>query len=392
MARMSTTGFSLFDTPIGRCGIGWNASGIATLALPEAKVTATRARLRERHPEAKETTPPKDVALAIERILALLRGEASDLAAIAVDLSGLPPFHRRVYEMARTIPPGTTLSYGQVATRLGSPGSARAVGQALGRNPLAIVVPCHRVLAANGKIGGFTANGGLDTKRKLLAIEALAVRRAPAVDDGHGFDFDPDVALAHLSAVDPELARIIDVVGPFAMRRNRTQSVFDALAEAIVYQQLTGRAAATIFGRVKALFEGTKAGFCAAAVARTEHERLRSAGLSRAKALALSDLAERTLAGELPSLDDLEDMDDEAVIAALTKVRGVGRWTVEMLLMFRLGRADVLPVEDYGVRKGFGVMTGATELPTKKALVEHGARWAPYRSVASWYMWRAVEL
>ncbi|HVP30896.1 MAG TPA: methylated-DNA--[protein]-cysteine S-methyltransferase [Myxococcota bacterium] len=163
--------FTLFDTALGRCGIAWGGRGIVTVQLPEAREAETRARLRRRFPGAREAPPPPGVARAIGAIVALLRGEPSDLSGVPLDMARVPPFHRRVYEVARTIPPGATLSYGEIAARLGDRGLARAVGQALGRNPFALVVPCHRVLAASGKPGGFSARGGVATKLRLLAIE-----------------------------------------------------------------------------------------------------------------------------------------------------------------------------------------------------------------------------
>jgi methylated-DNA-[protein]-cysteine S-methyltransferase len=169
---MMAFGFILFDTRIGWCGAAWSDRGLVGLQLPEASAAETRERMLQRFPAAAETAPPAEVRLAIDRIVALLRGEPSDLSAIALDMEDVAPFHRRVYEVARTIPPGKTLAYGDVAARLGAAGAARAVGQALGRNPFPIVVPCHRVLAAGRKIGGFSAHGGTATKRRMLAIEA----------------------------------------------------------------------------------------------------------------------------------------------------------------------------------------------------------------------------
>src|SRR6266851_8911248 len=139
---MIVHGFTLFDTAIGRCGIAWSGRGVLAVQLPEADERHTRARLVRRFPQAREAPPPA-VARALEGIAALLRGERVDLSAVALDLDGVPPFHRRVYEVARTIAPGVTRSYGEIAARLGAPRSARAVGQALGRNPVAILVPCH---------------------------------------------------------------------------------------------------------------------------------------------------------------------------------------------------------------------------------------------------------
>jgi O-6-methylguanine DNA methyltransferase len=165
--------FTLFDTAIGRCAIGWCARGIACVQLAEASEQTTRARVLQRFPRAKEAAPPSEVARARDSIIALLRGEPGDLSSVLLDMDPVPPFHRRVYEAARSIPQGVTMTYGDLAARIGAAGSARAVGQALARNPFAIVVPCHRVVAAGGRIGGFSANGGVLTKSRLLAIEGL---------------------------------------------------------------------------------------------------------------------------------------------------------------------------------------------------------------------------
>jgi len=173
--RAHVVGFALFDTAIGRCGIAWSGRGVAAVQLPEGGPAETRACLLRRCRGAREAAPPAPVQRALDGIVALLGGEPSDLEAVALDMTGVPPFHRRVYAVTRTIPPGSTLSYGEVAARLGAPGMARDVGQALGRNPFAIIVPCHRVLAAGGRIGGFSARGGVTTKRRLLSAE-----RAPA--------------------------------------------------------------------------------------------------------------------------------------------------------------------------------------------------------------------
>ena len=241
---MMASGFALFDTAIGRCGVAWGERGVAGVQLPEAGERETRARMLQRFPAAGEAQPPPEVQRVIDRIVALLRGEASDLSTIALDMEEVPAFHRRVYEVARAIPSGMTLSYGEIAARAGAPGAARAVGQALGRNPFPIVVPCHRVLAAGGKIGGFSAQGGVATKRRMLAIEGAPLNGAMPLLNGDGaLGFDPGLAVAHLRASDPTLGRVIDEVGPFRMRLRPAPSVFAALAESIVYQQLNGKAA-----------------------------------------------------------------------------------------------------------------------------------------------------
>jgi methylated-DNA-[protein]-cysteine S-methyltransferase len=168
---MTELGFALFDTPIGCCGIVWNDRGIAAVQLPEADRSAMRTRVLRRFPGAGEAVPPLDVQRVVDDISALLNGEPRDLGYVKIDAAALPDFHRRVYDVARTIPAGATLSYGEIAERLGDRLLARNVGEALGRNPFPIIVPCHRVLAAGGKIGGFSARGGVRTKLRLLSIE-----------------------------------------------------------------------------------------------------------------------------------------------------------------------------------------------------------------------------
>ena len=171
MAAPIDAGFALFHTAIGPCGIAWSGRGVTGVQLPEGTERETRVRLARRFPGSVEAPPPPAVARAIAGIVALLDGEASDLGTVTLDLDGVPPFHRQVYAVARTIPPGVTQSYGEVAARMGAPGSAREVGQALGQNPFAIIVPCHRVVAAHGKAGGFSARGGVRTKLRLISSE-----------------------------------------------------------------------------------------------------------------------------------------------------------------------------------------------------------------------------
>jgi len=179
MAR--ALGFCLFDTALGACGIAWTADALAAVQLPEASEDGTRRRLLRTTGEIEETAPPRFVADAIARIRGLLEGARDDLADLPLDLEGVPGFHRRVYAIARAIPPGEVLTYGEVAQRLGEPGAARAVGQALGHNPFAPVVPCHRVLAAGGRSGGFSAEGGALTKLKMLEIERARFGGQPAL-------------------------------------------------------------------------------------------------------------------------------------------------------------------------------------------------------------------
>lgn len=164
-------GFTIFDTAIGRCAIAWGEAGVIGVRLPERSDDAMRHWIGRRHPDARETDPPPAIEAAIGDIRRLMDGQKQDLSAIALDMSDVPDFEQRVYAETLSIPPGETLTYGDIATRLGDVGLSRAVGQALGRNPFPIIVPCHRVLAAGGKSGGFSAPGGVDTKRRMLEIE-----------------------------------------------------------------------------------------------------------------------------------------------------------------------------------------------------------------------------
>jgi len=168
---MSELSFAVFETAIGSCAVVWSARRITGVQLPEKDIDATRARVLRRFPGAREAMPPPAVQDAIDGMTALLRGERRDLTGIAIDDDGFPEFNRRVYAIARTIPPGATMTYGEIAERLGDKTLARAVGQAMGENPTPIIMPCHRVLAAGGKTGGFSASGGVVTKLKLLTIE-----------------------------------------------------------------------------------------------------------------------------------------------------------------------------------------------------------------------------
>jgi DNA-3-methyladenine glycosylase II len=210
--------------------------------------------------------------------------------------------------------------------------------------------------------------------------------------------FDVAEAVAHLRAGDPKLGALIERAGAFTLRLDRAQSPFESLLESILYQQLHGKAAATIHRRVREYFGGNPA---PQLLLDAPDEVLRAAGVSGNKIKALKDLAARTLDGTVPAHAAIRKMTDEEIVERLTKVRGIGPWTVEMLLIFRMGRPDVLPATDYGVRKGFALTfqripktraLTADDLPKPEVLLKRGKRWAPFRSVASWYLWRACDL
>ena len=225
----------------------------------------------------------------------------------------------------------------------------------------------------------------------------------------HKPTYDTDAAVAALSAADPKLARLIERAGPFTLRLPSQQSPFEALTESIIYQQLHGKAAATIHRRLLESFSpiltlegaGTGAHPTPQQLLDCPNEQLRAAGLSKNKMLALRDLAAKTIDGTVPTLAQIRRMSDEAIIEHLTQVRGIGRWTVEMLLIFRLGRPNVLPVDDYGVRKGFALTFGKLkptdkvtpmDLPKPDVMHRRAKKWQPWCSVASWYLWRACDL
>ena len=194
----------------------------------------------------------------------------------------------------------------------------------------------------------------------------------------------------YLAATDPRMAALIARSLRYNVKPGRLSRPFDALAESIAYQQLSGKAAATMWRRVRALYPRKK-WLDPQSVLEAPDEKLRAAGLSRNKVAALKDLAAKTIDGTVPSARVLAKMSDDEIIARLITVRGIGRWTVEMLLLFDLGRPDVWPVDDYGVRKGFAKTFGRRKLPKPKQLMKFGEKWRPHRSVAAWYFWRALD-
>lgn len=187
---MSLQHFAIFDTALGYCGIVWTGRGIAGVNLPEGSEDKTRARVKKRFPEAQEAAPSAEIQKIIDEVIALIDGEKIDFSRVTLDHAPLPEFSKRVYEIVRTIPIGHTLTYGDIAKQLGDVSLSREVGQAMGKNPTPIIMPCHRVVAASGKTGGFSAPGGVDTKMKLLSIERRHGNHAPTLfDDDEAFRF-----------------------------------------------------------------------------------------------------------------------------------------------------------------------------------------------------------
>ena len=213
---------------------------------------------------------------------------------------------------------------------------------------------------------------------------------SPSIMAKTHYPVDTDEVMRELCRVDRHLALVIRKVGSFPTKKQKPQPPFESLLRAIVYQQLAGAAAKTIYGRVKAL--GSH-GNCPTPeeILRATKAKLRRAGLSRQKIAAVKDLARKTIDGTVPPLATIRRMSEEEILERLTQVRGIGEWSVQMFLMFQLGRPDVLPIKDLGIRKGFQHVYGLEEEPKPQAVLEHGERWRPFRSIASWYLWRAVD-
>jgi DNA-3-methyladenine glycosylase II len=203
------------------------------------------------------------------------------------------------------------------------------------------------------------------------------------------YGVDTELVIRELSRVDRRLAKIIRRVGRFPTKKQKPQPPFASLLQSIVYQQLAGKAAATIFGRMKAL--GANGFPAPEEILAMDAAQLRGAGLSRQKIAAAKDLAAKTLDGTVPPLEKLRRMSEEEIHERLTQVHGIGEWSVQMFLIFRLGRPDVLPIHDLGIRKGFQMVYGHEDIPKPQVILEFGERWRPYRSIASWYLWRAVD-
>ena len=389
-----TSFHALFETPIGRCAIAWSRKGIRALQLPDTDDAATLEGLRKYVPDSTARTPSNAIRQAMAYVNDLLAGKRIMAALPRLDLSDQPALHIEVYDELCKIPAGTTISYGELAATVGRPRSARVIGRIVGSNPVPLIIPCHRVIGADGKLHGFSAPGGVKTKKRILELEATPLSRrgasakAPGKTPENGFD--TAAAVRFLKKSDPVMRSLIERAGPCKLSVDRLSSLFEALLESIVYQQLTGKAAATIFGRVTDLFK-PKMTVEPLDLLRASDEELRGAGLSGSKIAAVRDLAEKMAASELPTIKQLHSLDNEAIIERLTRVRGIGRWTAEMLLIFRLGRSDVLSTGDYGLRKGYAILYNNGLLPTPRELAEAGERWKPWRSIASWYLWRAAE-
>jgi methylated-DNA-[protein]-cysteine S-methyltransferase len=377
----SRQGQLVFPTAIGGCRIEWRDDKITSVKLLDGRALPAR--------QGRDIPPPRWVRDVQLRLTRHLEGTMQDLSTIPLDFDGIPPFHCEVYRVALNIPAGEPMSYGQLAARAGSPQAARAVGQAMRRNPFPLVVPCHRVVATGGGLGGFSAVGGVATKRRLLSIEKRAMAEEDRARESC-WPFEIDRARRHLRRHDPVLGQAIGRLGAVRFVRQSGRSPYRTLFRAIVYQQLHVKAASTILGRVLALYAPKQFPTPDNLLA-TPETRLRAAGLSRNKTAAVRDLSAKVLDGTVPSVRRLSRMDDETIIERLIAVHGIGRWTAEMFLISLMGRPDVMPVDDLGVRKGFGLVFGGDAVPAPGVVLDRAEAWRPYRTVATWYMWQAAD-
>jgi len=385
------TGYRIFETPLGTCGIAWKEFGnsrtppvVTAFQLPESTVKLTESRIAEKSSAIKARITPPLIEQIITKVKLHLDGKAQDFSNVLVDTEGIGPFARQVYNVCRTIPAGKTMTYGELARAMKRPAASRAVGQALGRSPIPLIIPCHRVLASGNKAGGFSAQGGVATKLKMLKIEGVLMGTPATIKSIKYLKR----AAALLKKKDPRLARCLSK--PIEFRLRPEHLPYETLIEAVVHQQLSPKAASTILGRVTDLYPGGRIP-APAELLKTADDRLRSAGLSRSKTKALKDIAAKALDGTVPSSKEIVSLGNEEIIKRLTSIYGVGQWTVEMMLIFNLGRADVLPAGDFALRKSVGGIYKMKGVPTPKQVSTLGEAWRPHRTVASLYLWNFLK-
>ena len=377
MFKTTRPGYCRFQTGMGVCAMGWTTEGVDYFALPADRKVIDDA-LEGRFPDRAETLRPRGALRElIGRIRKHLDGRVDPLTDVPVDYRGLSPFTIRVCRTLRRVKPGRVLGYGDLARKAGSPGAARAVGSVMARNRTPLLVPCHRVLPSSGGLGAFSSAGGPPLKARLLHVEGYVFSRAH------------QAGLDHLAAADRRMARIIREAGPYLPAFGKREDPYDVLVLSIIHQQLSMKAAATIAGRVRRLTPGDDFPAPARMLALPE-ETLRGAGLSFQKISYLKDLARRVDDGRL-DLRALWKMGDEETIETLCAVRGIGLWTAQMVLIFNLGRLDIWPVDDLGLRNAVGRFEKLAEAPTAREMDALGEKWRPYRSMAAWYLWRTVD-
>lgn len=378
--------WTTFSTSLGVCGVSWTLPGTNSFFLPEATRAAIETSLTDITGYTKTSSPPAWVKELIRKVKAHTKGHAQDFSEVPLSFSGVSEFMLSVFQAAREIPSGTVMTYGELAGLIGKPNAGIAVGSALGNNPIPLLVPCHRVIASSGKLGGFSAPGGLATKVALLECEGVYLAKPPVLATQAQWR----KAVSSLQKRDETFSRLVSNLEPLEFRPLLNNEPLTALISAIVSQQLSSKVAATILNRVNALISENGCP-CPRKLLNTPDDDLRKAGLSFMKVSFLKDLAEKYLEGRLPLLEKLKRMSDEQIIKELTQIKGVGRWTAEMYLIFNLGRSDVFPTLDFGVRKAVAQLFGLPAVPGPEAIEKYGEIWKPYRTVASLYLWHLLD-
>lgn len=378
MFKQAGIGLHVFDTIMGPVGFCWTPQGINQLELGAATQDTLIASLQRRAPAASRLRPVPNVAKEVaSRIKAHLKGKPEAFTDIPVDLSQSSEFSRKILRALRRVKPGQVVTYGALAKKCARPSAARAVGRIMGANPVPLIIPCHRCVGASGKLTGFSATGGVALKARLLHSEGY-IRNA-----------EHEAGLVHLKKNDKKLARIIRIIGPYQALSEEKRPAYDTLVRAITHQQLSLKAGETIAGRVRDLTPGKNFPTPQEMLV-LDPLKLRGCGLSNAKTSYVRDLAARVADGRL-NLSKLRFLSDEDVIEKLTEVRGIGVWSAHMHLIFYLGRLDILPTGDLGVRMGAAKTYGLDEYATPAELTQIAEKWRPYRSLGSWYMWQALD-
>lgn len=360
----SDAAWTTFSTSLGVRGVSWTVGGIGSFSLPEAAGRSIETRLTNITGRTKASlSPPPWVKEVMRKVKAHMRGHAQDFSAIPLDFGRISEFMLSVFQAARKIPAGTVMTYRELADLIGKPHAARAVGSALGKNPIPLIVPCHRVIASSGKPGGFSAAGGLATKVALLECEGVHLIKPRVLATSAQWRR----AVIALQKQDEAFSRLVSNLEPLEFRPLLDQEPLTALVSAVVSQQLSSKVAATILKRVSSLISANGHP-SPRKILNTPDAELRTAGLSFAKVSFVKDLAEKYMEGKLSPLEKLKRMSDEQIIGEFTQIKGVGRWTAEMYLIFNLGRADVFPTLDFGVRRAISQVFGLPKIPEPKAI------------------------
>ena len=371
----------------------WNSKNrVCAYYLPCRSKKNLTSEISKKADNAIKTEPPDKIKHAIEQIKKYFAGKSFDFCKISLDLTSCNNFAIKLYKVLQKTEPGDTVSYKSLALAIDKPGASRAVGRAIGANPIPLIIPCHRVINSDGKVGGFSSNQGVTQKAEMLEHEGIRLNsKKDLILPPETLNADNiKIGIDLICKCDSKLNEYVKKLPVFELNLDAISSPFQSLLEAIVYQQLTGKAAKTIYTRLLELF-CSNGKVSPLDIIRAPENELREAGLSQNKILAAKDLADKTLEGIVPNLEQLKKMSDFDIISTLTKIRGIGRWTVEMLLIFKLGRTDVLAIDDYGLRKGYAILRNKENLPSPVELKKEGLAFRPWRTILSWYLWRIAE-